>query len=100
MAPNSHQPSNELSATYKASSDQQNFGIALPEPTFETRQKQERQAYLTGLKKAIVTMQKEVNVFLTQKMGEENAHAIATTNGRPVDEQKEEDNYGEEADDE
>lgn len=42
-------------------------------------------------------MQEEVNTFLTEKMEEDNAaDAKAGKGGKVVDEQKEEENYGEE----
>lgn len=52
--------------------------------------------YLSDLRKAVATMQDQVNKELTQRMEEDKAKE-AGKNGKPaVDDAKEEENYGEE----
>lgn len=57
----------------------------------------EKTKYLSDLRKAVATMQDHVNQELTSRMEDDKARE-AGKNGRPVvDDAKEEENYGEEA---
>ncbi len=64
--------------------------------------KQDTISYLSALRKSVTKLQTDVNIFLTRKMEEEKERAVKNGNGAStkVDEQKEEENYGEEVDDE
>ena len=56
-----------------------------------------RAAYLSDLRSAVVRMQGEMNVFLTARMEEDARVAGAGAGaGKKVDEEREEENYGEE----
>ena len=65
----------------------------------------ETTTYLVELKKSMAKLQNEVNAFLTEKMEEDKAEAgingnkTASGKHNKIDEKKEEDMYGEEADD-
>jgi len=62
----------------------------------------ETTAYIASLRNSLLEMQNDINAYLTEKMEEDKA--AAATNGigiaNKVDEQKEEENYGEEVEDE
>ena len=62
----------------------------------------ETTAYISSLRNSLLEMQSDINTFLTKKMEEDKATAATNGNGfaDKVDEQKEEDNYGEEMEDE
>ena len=55
---------------------------------------EEKTAYLSALRSSVTKLQEEVNAFLTTKMEEDKA-IVAQGNGI-IDDQKEEENYGEE----
>jgi hypothetical protein len=62
---------------------------------------EDRTSYLSTLRKATSELQETINKELTQRMEEDKAREVATSNGngtkaRGVDEAAEEDNYGEE----
>lgn len=58
---------------------------------------QDKTKYLSDLRKAVATMQDQVNKELTSRMEDDKARE-AGNNGKPaVDDAKEEENYGEEA---
>lgn len=82
-----------LKAEYLSPGASQIFSRPLPAtpPAASTK---EKTAYLSALRTSIVKLQEEVNTFLTTKM--EDDKAIAIGNGAKVDEEKEEENYGEE----
>lgn len=86
----------ELKADYTAPEEApKNFKQQLPtlskEPSTE-----ERTAYLTALRESITSVQDQINVFLTQKMEEDNQKAGAAA----AQDAKEEEHYGEEEVDE
>lgn len=56
----------------------------------------DRTAYLDGLSASIIQLQANVNTFLTQKMEEDKAAAEKEGKASKVDDEKEEENYGEE----
>jgi hypothetical protein len=65
----------------------------------------DRVAYLTALRKATAELQERINTELTQRMEEDKAREATGEAGKgkkngPVDEGKEEENYGEEVIDE
>lgn len=62
----------------------------------------ETTAYFSSLRNSLLGMQSDINTFLTKKMEEDKTTAATNGNGiaNKVDEQKEEDNYGEEVEDE
>lgn len=59
-------------------------------------------AHIAALRSSVLQLQAEINTFLTQKMEEEKADASANGNGtsKKIDEQKEEEHYGEEVEEE
>ncbi|KAF2668176.1 hypothetical protein BT63DRAFT_270032 [Microthyrium microscopicum] len=79
-----------LKASYTAPNAQTNWERQLPNnpPNPST---QERTTFLSALRQKITDLQADINVFLTQKMQEDNALA-----GAAVNDTKEEENYGEE----
>ena len=84
-----------LQATYTSPTSTKVFSHPLPPQ--KTSSTEERTAYLSALRASVSKMQEEVNTFLTEKMEEDNAaDAKAGKGGKVVDEQKEEENYGEE----
>lgn len=72
------------------------FTQALPPLPSEPSTK-EKTAYLSALRSSVISLQDNVNSFLTAKMEEDKA--LASTKDLKVDEKKEE-NYGEEVADE
>jgi len=87
-----------LAADYAGPEDQHTFSYPLPANTNLDSTKNVTE-FLVKLRESTIQMQKDVNAFLTQKMDEDKAKDSAQ-NGTKVDEDKEEDMYGEEADDE
>lgn len=86
-------PQAELTATYTAPNESKRLTYALPN-TSANLSTEDRTAYLTTLRSSVSKLQAEVNTFLTQKMAEEAQST--TADSKPVDEAKEEANYGEE----
>ncbi len=91
----------ELTADYTSPLITNTFHCPLPTLT-PLPSKQDTVSYLSALRKSVTKLQTDVNTFLTQKMKEEKERAVENENGAStkVDEQKEEENYGEEVDDE
>lgn len=88
-----------LSATY-ASPTNAPFTAAhdLPPPPSGTTNPtvEDKTAYLAALRGAVATLQDEVNKELTQRMDEDKAREAGSASAA-VDDAKEEENYGEEA---
>lgn len=97
MAGVSGSADSRLTADYNSPSGQRNFSYALP-ATINSESTKEVTASLSDLRKSALQMQKDINVFLTQKMEEDKAtsNSNGTSTSTKVDEDKEEDNYGEE----
>lgn len=89
-------PHSSIIATYDSPSDNHAIQQDLPSVKVEASPT-EIAAYLSDLRKSLVKAQDEVNDFLTRKM-QADQQTVATKNGI-VDEDREEDNYGEEAED-
>lgn len=87
-----------VSAEYSGDNVQHTFSYSLPDNANLDSTKDVTE-FLVKLRQSTIKMQKDVNAFLTQKMEEDKAKDTAQ-NGTKVDEDKEEDMYGEEADDE
>ncbi|KAG5920311.1 hypothetical protein E4U42_006237 [Claviceps africana] len=60
----------------------------------------QKTAYLQALRSAVADTQEQINKELTARMGEDAARGSAQAGALGADEQKEEENYGEEAQDE
>lgn len=90
-----------LTAVYKSPMNTNTFHFPLPTLTHPPS-KQNTTAYLSALRKTVAQVQTDINIFLTRKMEEEKEYTVANGNGSStkIDEQKEEENYGEEVDDE
>ena len=88
------QENEPLSATYAAPTSESNtFSHSLPQcPTNPSTT--QRTEYIASLRTNVQTLQSEVNTCLTQKM-EEDKHRNEGGSAK-VDEDKEEENYGEE----
>lgn len=82
-----------LVGNYTSPTSTNKFEIALPKIP-HPNDKAEKTAYLGEMRKAITSLQSNVNSYLTKKMDDDKA--IANSN---IDERKEEENYGEEIDD-
>ncbi|KAK5017091.1 hypothetical protein LTR39_001733 [Cryomyces antarcticus] len=85
-----------LEAVYTSSASSQTFSHPLPSASSATSSVQEKTAYLSALRASAAQLQGEVNAFLTQKMDEDRA----AEGKAKVDDEKEEENYGEEVVDE
>lgn len=96
MASTGDQSDNKLMAEYKSPNGQHTFSYSLPTNT-DPESTKEVTAFLSDLRKSAIQMQKDINAFLTQKMEEDKASETnGTSTSTKVDEDKEEDNYGEE----
>ncbi|KAI9820730.1 MAG: hypothetical protein M1827_005100 [Pycnora praestabilis] len=93
MAPSEIQKNSTLKAEYASQSSSKTFSHDLPKSP-DPKNTEEKTAYLSTLRTSVIKLQDEVNSFLTQKM-EEDKSAAAASKGK-VDEQREEENYGEE----
>ncbi|MCJ1445410.1 MAG: hypothetical protein MMC23_005915 [Stictis urceolatum] len=82
-----------LQADYQGPADTKEFQHPIGSLSLNHSVK-DKTEYLSTLRASIVKMQDEINVFLTEKMEEDNS------NSKAVDDQKEEENYGEEVVDE
>lgn len=94
----SHDPSASLTATYNAPGKNQVFDARLPNPATTTTK--EKTAYMTTLRTETAKLQDSINAFLTERMEEDKAAnadaASASGRSKKVDEDKEEEMYGEE----
>ena len=90
-----------LSADYESPAGQHTFSYEVPAIS-EKQSTEETTAFLAKLRQSAVQMQQDVNTFLTQKMDEDKAMESTkeVQHSAKVDEDKEEDNYGEEVDEE
>jgi len=90
-----------LCADYSAFAAAKNFQYAQV-PLGGQPTPKETTAYIASLRNSLLEMQNDINAYLTQKMEEDKAAAATNGNGiaDKVDEQKEEENYGEEVEDE
>ncbi|CAK1355326.1 hypothetical protein CB0940_00939 [Cercospora beticola] len=85
-----------LAASYRSPISAQNFSLDLPPPP-QSGSVDEKTSYLAALRTNASKLQGEINTFLTQKMEEDKAaEAGKGTAKKKVDEQREEDMYGEE----
>ncbi|KAL6717313.1 hypothetical protein ACLMJK_005228 [Lecanora helva] len=81
-----------LSASYQNSTITQHFTKSLPSSSVTSTK--EKTAYLSALRKSVISLQDEVNGFLTRKMDEDKATTAEA--GLKADDKAEENNYGEE----
>jgi hypothetical protein len=90
-----------VTATY-ASPANEAFGSSIGIPAPPTDSVADKTQYLAALREAIAATQAQINKELTQRMEEDNARADGTKIGavKAVDEDKEEENYGEEVQEE
>jgi len=91
----------KLSADYKSPNGQHTFSYEVPAVS-QNQSTEETTDFLAKLRQSAVQMQQDVNTFLTQKMDEDKAleNTKEVQHNAKVDEDKEEDNYGEEVDEE
>ncbi|KAJ4416706.1 hypothetical protein N0V82_006615 [Gnomoniopsis sp. IMI 355080] len=98
-------PKLSLSATYTSASNAPftiTHDLEAPPSGITNPTVPDKTKYLTDLRQATAAMQEQINKELTQRMEEDNA-AVAAKNGKStngIDEAKEEENYGEEAQEE
>ncbi|KAF2207418.1 hypothetical protein CERZMDRAFT_91761 [Cercospora zeae-maydis SCOH1-5] len=88
-------PEIALAASYRASNAAQTFSLELP-PLPQALSVYEKTSYLAALRANASRLQGEINTFLTQKMEEDKAAEAEKGAAKKVDEQREEDMYGEE----
>ncbi|GAM86281.1 hypothetical protein ANO11243_042930 [Dothideomycetidae sp. 11243] len=86
----------ELRATYTSPSGKKVFSTPLGSTTDANRSTTEKTAYLSDLRAKVSQLQENVNAFLTAKMEEDNAAQQAAGKTKTMDEDKEENMYGEE----
>jgi hypothetical protein len=99
MTATSDDTSVKLTADYESPSGQHTISYPIPVSTKPVSTPQTTTAFLSDLRKSAIQMQNDVNTFLTQKMEEDKAASDingAAGKGSKVDEDKEEDFYGEE----
>jgi len=94
-----------LTATYNSAISSTTHTFSRPLPTASADiTTEERTNYLAVLRSSVIEVQDEINTFLTQKMEEDKATALAVggdgSGKAKVDEEKEEEGYGEEVEDE
>lgn len=90
----------DLKAKYSSPSGTHEWSVP-QQPISSEPETKERVSYLANLRRDISALQGQINMFLTDKMEEDKR--TVQTNGdskTKIDEGKEEENYGEEADDE
>lgn len=92
-------PNVTVVAEYKSPAASQTFQLSQPILPID-KSSSETTAYLSSLRKSVAQMQDTINEVLTKRM-DEDKRAAADHDGTEItiDEQKEEDNYGEEVDD-
>ncbi|PPJ60326.1 hypothetical protein CBER1_01270 [Cercospora berteroae] len=84
-----------LAASYRSPISAQNFSLDLSPPP-QSGSVHEKTSYLAALRANASKLQGEINTFLTQKMEEDKAAEAGKGTAKKVDEQREEDMYGEE----
>lgn len=97
----SAESASRLTAGYTSPTSTKHFTYPLPTLS-SSPTTQEKTTYLSTLRSSVQKLQDDINAFLTKKM-EEERQAVSGANGvdgARVDEQKEEENYGEEVVDE
>ena len=96
MTPATDSPNGNSSTLLKAdyASPTETKTFIHPLPSAATTSTKEKTTYLSALRKSVIQLQEEVNGFLTTKMEEDKA--LATRVGMKIDDQAEEENYGEE----
>jgi len=101
MANQSQTQDSTLCAEYSAFATTKNFQYSQV-PLGNQPTTKETTAYIASLRNSLLEMQNDINAYLTEKMEEDKAAAATNGNGiaDKVDEQKEEENYGEEVEDE
>jgi hypothetical protein len=80
-----------LTATYTASASDSKIFEHAQAACPKTPSTEERTIYIASLRSNLSTLQDQVNAFLTEKMEEDKSAAVAAVN-----DEKEEENYGEE----
>jgi phosphoribosylanthranilate isomerase len=101
MSTSESSASAKLSADYKSPTGQHTFSYEVPAVS-GNQSTEETTDFLAKLRQSAVQMQQDINTFLTQKMDEDKAMESTkdVQHTAKVDEDKEEDNYGEEVDEE
>jgi hypothetical protein len=86
-----------LSGTYTSPTNAP-FTIALPiSAPIDSTTVESKTKYLSELRQSVISLQDQVNKELTARMEEDKAREAAASNGtKIVDDEKEEENYGEE----
>ena len=84
--------STSLAADYASPTTTKTF--THPLPAASNTSTKEKTHYLSALRKSVMSLQEEVNEFLTTKMEEDKA--LAASAGMNIDDKAEEENYGEE----
>ncbi|KAG8625751.1 hypothetical protein KVT40_006152 [Elsinoe batatas] len=87
---------NQLKATYVSPTGKQSFTHSLSTIDQANRSTSDKTGYLSDLRSKTSKMQDEINVLLTSKMEEDKAAQSGTGQKSKVDEDKEEEMYGEE----
>ncbi|PNS21003.1 hypothetical protein CAC42_3340 [Sphaceloma murrayae] len=87
---------NKLKAAYRSPADQKILDTPLGSIADANASTQARAAYLSDLRSKTSKLQDDINAFLTQKMDEDKAGQVASGLSGKVDEDKEEEMYGEE----
>ncbi|KAF2219161.1 Gon7 family-domain-containing protein [Elsinoe ampelina] len=87
---------NQLKATYVSPTGDQSFTHSLSSIDQANRSTSDKTAYLSDLRSKTSKLQDEINVFLTGKMEEDKAAHSDSGRKSKVDEDKEEEMYGEE----
>ena len=90
--------SNALTASYASPSSAQVFSSSLPSLPKELNEQdvQKKTEYLAALRSQATQMQSDINTFLTQRMEEDKAAESGSSGKSNVQEDKEEEMYGEE----
>ncbi len=98
-----HQSTPSLTAKYTSPSNEA-FSVDKPLPASPTTDVAAKTEYLSALRSAVASTQEQVNKELTARMEEDKARAApsdaAAAKKAGVDEDKEEENYGEEVQEE
>ncbi|KAF4548223.1 Hypothetical protein D9617_30g011270 [Elsinoe fawcettii] len=88
--------SNLLIASYSSPNGSHNFEIPLTSVAEANGSTGAKTDYLSNLRSKTSKLQDDINVFLTQKMEEDKAASATAGQKSKVDEDKEEEMYGEE----
>lgn len=88
----------KVTADYDSQTEQKTFAATLSTATSATSSTSEKTAYLGELREHVSQMQDDINAFLTAKMEEDKAaeQAAGHRKVKGIDEDKEEQMYGEE----